>query len=383
MVLVLMVLIIFERQHHSARYRRLMTIGTNDDRNFFMSILVTGGAGFIGSALVRHLVQHTHYTIVNVDKLNYVAHRAALDSVRNHSQHVFYPLDIRNQHELLQIMRRHKPQAVFHLAAESHVDRSITGPEDFIQSNIVGTFRLLEAVRAYWAELPVKEQVAFRFIHVSTDEVYGDLGLEGQPPVKEHAAYLPSSPYSASKAASDHLVQAWYRTYEIPVILTHCTNNYGPYQYPEKLIPFMIDRALRRQPLTVYGPGHQVRDWIHVDDHVQALHLIWERGRIGQSYHVSAHQPISNIELIHNICALLDELAPMKASEAKAGQGYAQLIKHVADRPGHDQRYALDASKLRQELGWAPKIDLAAGLSDTVAWYYQFFKAGNSYRYRQ
>lgn len=345
-----------------------------------MAILVTGGAGFIGSALVRHLVQHTNHTVINVDKLNYAGNRQALAAVYDHPQHVFYKANICDTEALKQIFLRHKPSAVFHLAAESHVDRSIASPENFIHSNIVGTFSLLEAVRAYWQGLPVKEQVAFRLIHISTDEVFGDLGLNEHPPLKENSAYLPSSPYSASKASSDHLVQAWHRTYDIPFILTHCTNNYGPYQYPEKLIPFMVEQALRGRALTIYGQGHQVRDWIHVEDHVRALHLIYEQGRVGQSYNISAHHELNNLQLVQQICAHLDEIFAQRERRPAVLQQisrFAELITHVTDRPGHDQRYALDAEKLRHELGWQPEIRFAEGLRATVQWYVDYFEAGH------
>lgn len=334
-----------------------------------MAILVTGGAGFIGSALIRHLISHTHHTIINVDKMNYASNQQALSTVRDHPQYVFYQTNICAAEKLTEIMHRHKPEAVFHLAAQTHVDRSIAHPQSFIESNVVGTFHLLEVIRAYWQQLPVKEQVAFRLIHISTDEVYGDLGLNEQPPLTEQACYLPSSPYSASKAASDHLVRAWHRTYEIPVILTHSVNNYGPYQYPEKLIPFMIDRALRHKPLPIYGQGNQIRDWIHVDDHARALQMIWAQGRIGQSYHISAEHQLTNIELVHRLCQYLDELSP-----ARNLTSYAELITHVAERPGHDQRYALDASKLREELGWRPEVDFEQGLREAVAWYAQHLR---------
>src|SRR5690625_437819 len=394
-----------------------------------MAMLVTGGAGFIGSALVRHLVQHTDQTVVTIDKLNYAGNQAALAAVKKHPQPVFYHANICNAAALQKIFSRHRITAVFHLAAESHVDRSIANPNAFIQSNIVGTFTLLEAVREYWQQLPVKEQVAFRFIHISTDEVFGDLGLNDHPPLKEQSCYIPSSPYSASKASSDHLVRAWQRTYGIPAIITHCANNYGPYQYPEKLIPFMIEQALRRRPLPIYGQGNQVRDWIHVNDHVRALQLIWEKGRIGQSYNISAQHQMTNIELVQQICQYLDEIKaeteakeqaaaagqkqadtaqkqvdttprqadttqkqadarakkekqsahhdPEAEGDSAATQSYADLITHVADRPGHDQRYALDASKLRQELGWQPQVEFDAGLKDTVRWYVEYFAAGN------
>lgn len=345
-----------------------------------MVILVTGGAGFIGSALVRYLIRNTNYTVINVDKLSYAGNQKALKEVHQHPQHVFYKANICDAEGLKEIFERHKPGAVFHLAAESHVDRSIASPTNFIQSNIVGTFTLLEAVRAYWHELPVKEQVAFRFIHISTDEVFGDLGLNEYPPIKEGAAYLPSSPYSASKASSDHLVQAWHRTYEIPTIITHCANNYGPFQYPEKLIPFMIEQALKGRPLTIYGQGNQVRDWIHVEDHVRALHLVLEQGRIGQCYNISAHEQLSNIELVQRICTHLDEIfasRPQRSPALQAVDSFADLITHVTDRPGHDQRYALNAEKLRHELGWRPEVSFADGLKSTVQWYVDYFESGN------
>ena len=342
-----------------------------------MALLVTGGAGFIGSALVRYLIRNTTHTVINVDKLTYAGNVQALRAVHQHPRYVFYRANICDAAQLQRIIARHKPRAVFHLAAESHVDRSIAGPEPFIQSNIVGTFTLLETLRDYWLTLSAQEQLEFRLIHVSTDEVYGDLGLNERPPIAEGAPYWPSSPYSASKASSDHLVQAWYRTYGLPSIVTHCVNNYGPFQYPEKLIPFMIRQALQDHPLTIYGQGEPIRDWLNDSDHVRALNLILRRGRVGQNYHISAHEQLSNLELVHRICAYLDELCGAELCALLRERGrrrFADLIVHVADRPGHDQRYALDASKLRQELGWQPEISLSTGLKDTVRWYVDYFQ---------
>lgn len=335
-----------------------------------MNILVTGGAGFIGSAMVRHLVAQGADKVINVDKLSYAANMAAIASVMHSPQHVFEQIDICNRAELDRIFAQHQPQAVIHLAAESHVDRSIHGPDVFIQSNVTGTYTLLEATRQYWQALPNAKRQVFRFLHVSTDEVYGDLA-DSKQRFTEQTAYAPSSPYSASKAASDHLVHAWHRTYGLPVLISHCTNNYGPYQFPEKLIPLMTLNAVQGKPLPLYGNGLQVRDWLHVDDHVVALQTILENGRPGQTYNVGAHNPRTNIDVVRAVCHFLDEMHPQSRPTREDGTlgSHEQLIAYVQDRPGHDQRYELDARKIREELGWRPVHDFASGLRQTVAWY--------------
>ncbi|WP_397476068.1 dTDP-glucose 4,6-dehydratase [Pusillimonas sp.] len=335
-----------------------------------MNILITGGAGFIGSALVRHLVAQGADEVVNVDKLTYAGNKASLASVMGSPSHAFEQVDICNRPELDRIFTQYQPHAVVHLAAETHVDRSIHGPDAFIQSNVVGTYTLLEAARQYWQALPGACRDAFRFLHVSTDEVYGDLG-NSDALFTETTAYAPSSPYSGSKAASDHLVHAWHRTYGLPVLLSHCTNNYGPYQFPEKLIPLMTLNAVQGRPLPLYGDGLQVRDWLHVDDHVCALQLILEKGRVGETYNVGAHNPRPNIEVVRAICRALDELHPQSRPAGANGlpAPHEHLITHVEDRPGHDQRYALDAGKIRSELGWNPQVSFDIGLRKTVKWF--------------
>jgi dTDP-glucose 4,6-dehydratase len=325
-----------------------------------MKILVTGGAGFIGSALVRHLIAGTGHGVVNLDKLTYASSLESLGEARTHARHVLEEACITDTAALARIFAKHQPDAVMHLAAESHVDRSIEGPAEFIQTNIVGTFRLLEAALAYWQSLPPARQAKFRFHHVSTDEVYGSLGEQGL--FTEATPYAPNSPYSASKAASDHLVRAWHHTYGLPVVMTNCSNNYGPWQFPEKLIPLMTLNALEGKPLPVYGKGENVRDWLYVDDHVQALLCVLERGRIGEEYNIGGSQEKRNLEVVRELCALLDELHP-------AGRPHEKLISHVTDRPGHDARYAIDAGKIRRELGWAPRETFASGLRKTVQWY--------------
>src|SRR5689334_13494183 len=309
-----------------------------------MKILVTGGAGFIGSAVVRHLVARTPHAVVNVDKLTYASSVEALEGAARDPRHVLERADIADAGALQRIFAEHQPDAVMHLAAESHVDRSIEGPAAFIQTNVVGTFRLLEAALEHWRRLPPERRERFRFHHVSTDEVYGSLGADGL--FTETTPYAPNSPYSASKAGSDHLVRAWHHTYGLPVVVTNCSNNYGPYQHPEKLIPLMILNALEGKPLPVYGKGENVRDWLFVDDHVRALLLVLERGRVGEEYNVGGGNERRNIDVVRELCALLDALAP-------ARKPHDTLISFVQDRPGHDQRYAIDAGKIRRELGWA------------------------------
>jgi len=333
------------------------------------TILVTGGAGFIGSALVRYIINHTDFSVVNVDKLTYAGDEKTLASISSNPRYSFEHADICDSAEIQRIFSQHQPFLVMHLAAESHVDRSIHGPDDFIKTNILGTYTLLEESRAYWSKLPSAAKQAYRFHHVSTDEVYGDLphpkdaiDSAGLPKFKETTAYAPSSPYSASKASSDHLVRAWYRTYGLPVVVTNCSNNYGPYQHQEKLIPLVISRALAHEPLPIYGQGNQIRDWLYVEDHVKALVTVATKGRLGETYNIGGMNEKQNIDVVKTICDLLDELKPRINK-------YAQLIQHVEDRPGHDMRYSIDCSKLKSELGWAPQETFESGLRKTVQWY--------------
>ena len=328
-----------------------------------MAIFVTGGAGFIGSNFVLDWLAQSDEPVVNLDKLTYAGNLENLASLQGDARHLFVQGDLGDRTLVDALLAEHRPRAVLHFAAESHVDRSIHGPEDFIQTNIVGTFRLLEAVRAYWSALPEAEQAAFRFLHVSTDEVYGTLS-KNDPPFAEDNAYEPNSPYSASKAASDHLVRAWHHTYGLPVLTTNCSNNYGPYHFPEKLIPLMIVNALAGKPLPVYGDGLQVRDWLYVKDHCSAIRRVLEAGRLGETYNVGGWNEKPNIEIVHTVCALLDELRP-KAN----GSSYTSQITHVQDRPGHDRRYAIDARKIERELGWKPAETFETGIRKTVQWY--------------
>lgn len=323
-------------------------------------VLVTGGAGFIGSAVVRQLLAETGCRVVNVDKLTYAANLASLPGATENPRYAFEKVDICDGAALRDVFARHQPDAVMHLAAESHVDRSIDGPGAFIQTNVVGTYELLQAARAHWAALPADRRDAFRFHHISTDEVFGSLGAEGF--FTETTAYSPNSPYSASKASSDHLVRAWHETYGLPVVLTNCSNNYGPYHFPEKLIPLMILKGLSGQPLPVYGKGDNVRDWLYVEDHARALRLVLEKGRVGESYNIGGWNERTNISVVQTICALLDEMHP-------AGAPHDRLITYVADRPGHDQRYAIDAGKIERELGWRPQESFETGIRKTVQWY--------------
>jgi dTDP-glucose 4,6-dehydratase len=325
-------------------------------------VLVTGGAGFIGSALVRALVADGGTRVVNVDALTYAGNPLSLGAAFDDPSHAFEHVDLRDREALEGVFERHRPSAILHLAAESHVDRSIHGPSVFIDTNVTGTLTLLETARAYWLGLGAEARAAFRFHHVSTDEVYGDLGPD-DPRFSETTAYAPSSPYSASKAASDHLVRAWHRTYGLPVVLTNCSNNYGPYQFPEKLIPLMILNGLEGKPLPVYGRGDNIRDWLYVEDHVRALRRVLEQGRVGESYNVGGRCELRNLEVVERICALLDRLAPDDAGP------HSRLITFVDDRPGHDRRYAIDDGKLAGELGWAPEETFETGLEKTVRWY--------------
>lgn len=330
-----------------------------------MKILLTGGAGFIGSAVVRHIIQNTQDSVVNVDKLTYAGNLESLHSVDADERYVFEQVDICQRAELDRVFAQHQPDAVMHLAAESHVDRSIDGPAAFIETNIVGTYTLLEAARCYWNQLGGEKQAAFRFHHISTDEVYGD--LEGTEDLfTEETSYEPSSPYSASKASSDHLVRAWLRTYGLPTIVTNCSNNYGPFHFPEKLIPLMILNALDGKALPVYGDGMQIRDWLFVEDHARALYKVVTEGKVGETYNIGGHNEKANIEVVKTICALLEELVPTKPQGVTQ---YADLITYVKDRPGHDVRYAIDAAKIERELGWKPQETFESGIRKTVEWY--------------
>ena len=330
-----------------------------------MRILITGGAGFIGSALIRHLIQDTEHEVLNLDKLTYAGNLDSLLEIAENPRYSFVQADIADAERVATTLSQFQPDAIMHLAAESHVDRSIDGPAAFIQTNIVGTYSLLESARAYWLGLNTERKAAFRFHHISTDEVYGDLhGVDDL--FTETTPYAPSSPYSASKAASDHLVRAWQRTYGLPVLITNCSNNYGPYHFPEKLIPLMILNALAGKPLPVYGNGQQVRDWLYVEDHARALLKVVSEGKVGETYNIGGHNEQKNLDVVHSICALLEELAPQKPAGIAR---YEDLITYVQDRPGHDLRYAIDASKIERELGWVPQETFDTGLRKTVQWY--------------
>lgn len=352
-----------------------------------IKILVTGGAGFIGSAVVRHIINHTNYSVVNVDKLTYAGNLESLVSVSDNPRYFFEHVDICDANALKRVFAQHQPDIVMHLAAESHVDRSIDGPGDFIQTNIVGTYTLLEHARAYWSQLEGEKKANFRFHHISTDEVYGDLPHPDDlnnsefkidnsklPLFKENTAYSPSSPYSASKAASDHLVRAWLRTFGLPTLVTNCSNNYGPYHFPEKLIPLVILNALEGKSLPVYGKGNQIRDWLYVEDHARALVLVATQGKVGETYNIGGHNEKANVEVVDTICGILDQLAPIEQNEIIQNsklniQNYKDLKVFVADRPGHDMRYAIDASKIEKELGWTPQETFESGIRKTVQWY--------------
>lgn len=329
------------------------------------TILITGGAGFIGSAVIRNLIKESDYSIINVDKLTYAGNLDSLQEIETNPRYHFEQIDICDAVGLGSVFERYQPDVVMHLAAESHVDRSIDGPATFIQTNIIGTYTLLEAARAYWEQLSPEKKNQFRFHHISTDEVYGDLG-ETDALFTEETPYAPSSPYSATKASSDHLVRSWYRTYGLPTIVTNCSNNYGPYQFPEKLIPLMILNALEGKPLPIYGKGDQVRDWLYVEDHARALCLVADQGVPRRTYNIGGNNEKKNIEVVHFICDLLEEYAPDKPEGVKR---YCDLMTYVQDRPGHDIRYAIDASRIRDELGWSPEETFETGLRKTVEWY--------------
>lgn len=330
-----------------------------------MKILITGGAGFIGSAVVRHIIQNTVDSVVNLDKLTYAGNLESLFEVEKNERYVFEKIDICDRLELDRVFSQYKPDAVMHLAAESHVDRSIDGPAAFIETNIVGTYTLLEATRCYWDKLDGISKEQFRFHHISTDEVYGD--LDGTNDLfREDTSYKPSSPYSASKASSDHLVRAWWRTYGLPTIVTNCSNNYGPFHFPEKLIPLIILNAVKGNTLPVYGDGTQVRDWLYVEDHAKALYKVVSEGVVGETYNIGGHNEKTNLEVVKTICNLLEELVPEKPHGIIK---YQDLITHVEDRPGHDLRYAIDASKIARELDWTPSETFSSGIRKTVEWY--------------
>ena len=355
------------------------------------TILVTGGAGFIGSAVIRHLINDTHHVVINVDKLTYAGNLESLISISTNPRCYFEQVDICDAVEIARVFYQYKPDIIMHLAAESHVDRSISGPGEFIQTNIVGTYNLLDKARIYWVQLEEAKKVGFRFHHISTDEVYGDLphpddyqtaGLKLDPPLskadwipaqqqklplfKETTSYAPSSPYSASKASADHLVRAWNRTYNLPILITNCSNNYGPFHFPEKLIPLVILNALTGQPLPLYGKGRQIRDWLFVEDHARALVLVATTGELGETYNIGGHNEKQNIDVVKTICELLEELAPLKPEKIKH---YKDLITFVTDRAGHDERYAIDATKIQKKLNWTPRETFESGIRKTVQWY--------------
>ncbi len=355
-----------------------------------MKILVTGGAGFIGSGVIRYIINNTQDSVVNLDKLTYAGNLESVACVSDSARYAFEQVDICNPSELKRVFAEHQPDAVMHLAAESHVDRSIDGPAEFIHTNILGTYHLLEAARAYWSQLEAERKAAFRFHHISTDEVYGDLphpadsvelkdktlntqhsqlNTKDLPLFTETTAYAPSSPYSASKASSDHLVRAWLRTYGFPTLITNCSNNYGPYHFPEKLIPLVILNALEGKPLPIYGKGDQIRDWLYIEDHARALYKVVTEGKIGETYNIGGHNEKTNLEVVQTICTILDELVPLNTQHSKLNTQHSTLITHVSDRPGHDRRYAIDASKIAKELNWQPNETFESGIRKTVQWY--------------
>jgi len=333
-----------------------------------MKILITGGAGFIGSATIRYIINNTNDSVINVDSLTYAGNSSNVEKESKSNRYVFEKVDICKKDKLKKVFDEYMPDVVMHLAAESHVDRSISMPSDFINTNIIGTYNLLEVSRDYWNDLPVRSKDKFRFHHISTDEVYGDLPHPsdsmdaGKILFTETTSYQPSSPYSASKASSDHLVRAWARTYGLPAIVTNCSNNYGPYQFPEKLIPLTILNAINDAPILIYGVGDQIRDWLFVDDHARALYLVITKGLVGETYNIGGHNEIQNIDVVNALCEALSEYSPLK-------KDYKQLIKHISDRPGHDRRYAIDSNKIKKELGWVPKESFESGIHKTVYWY--------------
>jgi dTDP-glucose 4,6-dehydratase len=330
-----------------------------------LKVLVTGGAGFIGSAVVRHLLEQPGFEVINLDSLTYAGNLASLDDVQSLPRYAFEKVDITDRAAVDGVFLKHRPNCVLHLAAETHVDRSIDGPGQFVMTNVVGTLNMLEAARQHWMTLAGDDACRFRFVHVSTDEVFGDLEAQ-EPAFNESTPYNPSSPYSASKAASDHLARAWMRTYGLPVIVTNCSNNYGPRQYPEKLIPLMILNALEGKPLPVYGDGSNIRDWLFVEDHARALCKVLTDGDPGETYCIGGNSEVRNLDLVHALCSALDELVPAKPTGVSR---FSDLITFVQDRPGHDQRYAIDCEKIDRELGWRPTASISSGLRDTVAWY--------------
>ena len=327
-----------------------------------MKLLITGGAGFIGSAVIRYLIQNTDHGVINIDKLTYAGNLEYLQQISSSPKYTFEQIDICDKEKLQQAINQHQPDKIMHLAAESHVDRSIDGPAEFIQTNIIGTYNLLEASKLYWRKLPEEKKQSFRFHHISTDEVYGD--LHGTTDLfTEETHYAPSSPYSASKASSDHLVRAWHRTYKLPIVITNCSNNYGPYQFPEKLIPLTILNAIRGKPLPIYGKGDQIRDWLHVEDHAKALIKVLQEGKIGETYNIGGNNEKTNLEVVKSICNILEDLVPIESGN------YKNLITFVADRPGHDSRYAIDATKISNDLKWQPQNSFETGIKKTVQWY--------------
>jgi len=350
---------------HGSNHTAFQIINIKDTKMPSKKLLITGGAGFIGSAVIRHIIENTDHSVLNVDKLTYAGNLESLESVENNSRYAFEQVDICDANEIKRVFNEHQPDIVMHLAAESHVDRSIDGPGEFIQTNIVGTYVLLEEARDYWSNLDSDKRDNFRFHHVSTDEVYGD--LEGTDDLfTEDTPYAPSSPYSAAKASSDHLVRAWQRTFGLPTLITNCSNNYGPYQFPEKLIPLIILNALEGKDLPIYGNGKQIRDWLYVDDHARALLHVALTGEISETYNIGGHNELQNIDVVKTVCIILDELVPSKLNGIDK---YEQLITYVGDRAGHDVRYAIDATKIDEELNWTPDETFTTGIKKTVKWY--------------